>query len=571
MKYSLLLIFVAFAIIISCNTSTTSGKLLSTDNLPLQEYTIDINRDTVLVTKNGALLKIPKGSLTTGNGNTVTLEIKEAYSLEQMINAGLVTQSNGEPLSSGGMIYINAKGGQDTKITQAIKVALPTDYLAEGMQLFKGQKDENGNINWKEPAALPENKQLSSIQQGQVLFQSKCANCHAIGKDMTGPDLAHFMKRFPYVEEGDDYRYYEHGIHYREFEGHQIKTKDSIYYYDHLEEYGTYNIYKCNLISRNGGSIGTAFFKTDTGTGYELLNIYKYIQNESDRRNLPLPAHAYLYDCADSCAKYKQAISDLNYQKEEARSRKKELIKENGSLVEEKKEPAPPVTITEPVGPPPPVDFEERVSPQYYDAEYYQFTIESFGWYNIDVLLKGINGVEESELFVRISGEYREKVKVFLIIPSVKVYVEGGPAERNKEEFAFDLKNGKISLPQNAKAYIMAVTEREESIAFALKEFTTSLKQEFDISLSSSTKEAFNAAISNIGFDNLDIKVSDAKNAAEIRKTNTELKDIDRELKNAENLKPKNCDCDCGSPKTSIISADVELNKADSMNTVDKK
>jgi hypothetical protein len=523
MKRSVFAVLVVFASIISCNISNNSNKLLNTDNLPLQEYTIDITRDTTLVTKNGALLKIPKGSLVTDKGNTVALEIKEAYSLQQMIEAGLTTQSNGEPLSSGGMIYINAAAGQNVTITQPIKVAVPSGSLIKGMQLFKGEKDENGNINWKDPAKLPENQQLNSIDQGQTLFQSKCASCHGIGKDGTGPDLAHFMKRFPNIEEGGDYRYYEHGF-FQDKEFDLEKSGDRIYYYDHFHGYDLYKHYKCNLVRRYGGAIGPTMIAKDTIKGYELLGIYRYIQNESDRRNLPLPAHAYLYDCADSCAMYKKAIAELQSKKETARSKKKELIEDNGSLVEEKKEPNPPAIINDPIGPPSPVDYEEKVSPENYEAEYYQFTIESFGWFNIDILLKGINDVEESELFVRITGQYREKIKIYLIIPSEKVYAEGGPAERNRDEFAFYLKNGKIMLPQNVKAYIMAVTETEESIAFALKEFNTTLKQEFNISLNQSTKEAFSAAINGISMDQITIKVADAKNAGEIRKTNSDLK-----------------------------------------------
>ncbi|MEI9912481.1 MAG: cytochrome c [Bacteroidota bacterium] len=564
MKRSVFAVLVVFAGIISCNTSNNANKLLSTDNLPLQEYTIDITRDTTLVTKNGALLKISKGSLATDKGNTVALEIKEAYSLQQMIEAGLTTQSDGEPLSSGGMIFINAAAGQNVTITQAIKVAMPSRSLSKGMQLFKGEKDENGNINWKEPRALPENKQLSSIELGQTLFQSKCASCHAIGKDLAGPDLAHIMKRFPPGENVYNERYYEHRIHYKEYENEIRKTKtDTIYYYDHYDSDDPYYTYKCNLIS-GYGSTGPVLF-TDTTIRDDLRGIYRYIQNESDRTNLPLPAHAYLYDCADSCMMYKKTVAELQSKKEAARSRKDKLAKDNGALAEEKKEANPSTIINAPAGPPPPVDYEEKVSPQNYEAEYYQFTIESFGWYNIDILLKGINGVEESELFVRITGQYSEKIKIYLIIPSEKVYAEGGPAERNEEEFAFYLKNGKIMLPQNVKAYIMAVTETEESIAFALKEFNTTLKQEFDISLSLSTKEAFSAAINGISMDQITIKVADAKNAGEIRKTNSDLKNIEQDLKNAENLKPKNCDCDCGSPTTFSLHTTIENNEGDTL------
>src|SRR5204863_7989703 len=105
----------------------------------------------------------------------------------------------------------------------------------------------------------------------------------------------------------------------------------------------------------------------------------------------------------------------------------------------------------------------------------------------------------------------RDKINVFLIIRSEKVYGEGGSAERNPGEFAFFYKSGKLPLPQNVKAYIMAVTETESSVAFSLQEFTTGRQQQLDTSLKVSTKQEFEAAIQHISFDGLNIKVADSK------------------------------------------------------------
>ena len=204
------------------------------------------------------------------------------------------------------------------------------------------------------------------------------------------------------------------------------------------------------------------------------------------------------------------------------------------------------------------VDYDQKVSPENYDAEYYQFTITSFGWQNIDAMLNSVQSVEESELFVRITGQYQDRIKVYLIIPSVKTFAEGGPADRDPKEFAFFYKTGKIPLPQNVKAYILAVTDTENGPAFGITEFTTSLKQELEVSLHQGTKEEFTAAINGLDLGRLHITVDKSKNSEEIIRTNKDLKSIESELKKAEELKPKNCDCDCG-PATTIApeSADV--------------
>jgi len=545
MKYIILLL-TSLALIISCNTGKKTSLLSKPDDMIADEYVINIEKDTTLITKNGALLKIPKGSLATDNGNTVTLEIKEAYSIQQMIQAGLTTQSNGDPLSSGGMIYINAAAGQNVTIKQAIKVAIPANYLANNMQLFKGERTDDGSVNWNNPVTLPENKQVNQIEQGRVLFQSKCTSCHKIGQDATGPDLANILQR-PFINQKSGYPDFHFGNPTRYSEGH-FNAETSNYHH-----YNIADIYNCNVVNIFG-SRATGFPDL---TNNDILSMYRYIQNESNRNNLPLPSHAYLDSCVDSCRIYLEKVGALNYRKQMAEQKRKELIEDNGPRVKIAPDSAMPLANTTI---PSPVDFEKMVSPESYDAVYYQFTIESFGWFNIDILLKDVNGVEESELFVRIVGEYREKVKIFLIIPSVKVYGEGGTTGRNPDEFAFFYKTGKLPLPQNVKAYIMAVTEIESSIAFALKEFTTGRQQQFDISLSRSTKKEFETTIQGISLDRLHIKVADSKNAETIRQTDVDIKNIDAELKKSENFKPKGCDCECGYQPLDSVMSDTSKN-----------
>lgn len=95
----------------------------------------------------------------------------------------------------------------------------------------------------------------------------------------------------------------------------------------------------------------------------------------------------------------------------------------------------------------------------------------------------------------------------------------------------------------------MAVTEAESSIAFALKEFIVRNNQQLELSLQKSTREAFNTAINSINSGDIKIAVSDSKNADKIRQGDADLKIINAELKKAESLKPKNCNCDCTSQK----------------------
>lgn len=561
MKKLLLSALLITLIIIACKTSGKQGLLLQKPgDVPADEYVINTDRDTTLLTKNGALLKIPKGALQSGS-TSVTLEIKEAYTAEQMIRSGLTTQSDGELLSSGGMIYINAKGGQEVKITQAIKVALPTGNLDSSMKLFKGEPDADGNINWKDPVALSENPQLASVNNGKALFMSKCAACHSIGKTMTGPDLGHYLKRFsgdtllvrgyslhiPYWPEEGDYYYRDSSIGHKSLHDKLAHISSDLWRNQWL--------YFCNQKSQYG-SLGTQFPNLSE---QDLTSIYQYIQSESEKRGLSIPEEDIFTDCIDSCLAYKKLKAELESQKVDALDRKDDLYKNRENMTKEERHidtnnnpqtgTGAPVNNLPPSTAPAPqtVEWDKVVNPDNKESLYYQFSIETFGWYNVDVLVKEFEGSVKSDLFVRVTGEYKTKADVFLIIPSNKVYTKAGKKEGSEDQLVFAYKDGSIYLPQGAQAYILAVSESESSVAFSLKQFTTELKQEFDIELKSASKEEFSEAIKSLNTSGINIMVKDAQHADEIRKMDREIKNIDSALKNAEQLKPKNCDCDCGS------------------------
>jgi hypothetical protein len=540
-------LFIAAAIILmyteSCNDMAVSETLMTPDNLALKRYTINVDRDTTLQTEKGALLKIPAKAFKLDKGNSVTLLIREAYSLNDMVNAGLLTQSDDKPLSSGGMIYIGTAEEQNVSFTQPVKVAIPAKYLQKGMQLYRGE-ESNGKIMWTKPTPLLQNKQITSIDTGKTLFESNCANCHAIGKDLTGPDLAHFPKRFPPDEGNARYWYHDFRVFYEPHLINEMTLKSDSLYVDHWSD-----PYACNLINRYG-----TFDPTFSYTWPQLKAIYNYIQNESDRLNLPYPAHDYLRTCADSCKFYKATLRDLQFEKHLLRQRQQALTQENGALVKVEPDTTWQRNIdTETVDVARPIDFEEKVSPNYYDAVYYQFSVESFGWLNVDMMLDQVPGVQESELFAKVSGDYKEKIKTFLIIPSAKTYAEGGPIEGNSETFAYYLKTGKIPLPQNVDAYILALTETDSSLAYGFKKFTTSRQQSIEISLHSASRQEFSSAMQEFDNDRLHIKVAATKNFNELRNIGKTVKEINQQLNKAEQLKPKRCDCDCA--KLSVESA----------------
>src|SRR5258706_8044148 len=202
------------------------------------------------------------------------------------------------------MIYMNAPD-QKITFTQPIKIAVPTNYLQKGMQLYQGEMN-NGKINWTAATPFRNNKQLASIDSGKILFEQKCASCHAIGRELTGPDLAHFPKRFPYGEETARYWHHEFKDRYTTDTINELISKDL----DSSFGRQSNDPYACNLIHLYGSVAPPLNLSRQ-----ELNDIYNFIQNESDRRNLPLPSHAYLKDCTDSCIYYNKKLKNLKKKK----------------------------------------------------------------------------------------------------------------------------------------------------------------------------------------------------------------------------------------------------------------
>jgi hypothetical protein len=81
--------------------------------------------------------------------------------------------------------------------------------------------------------------------------------------------------------------------------------------------------------------------------------------------------------------------------------------------------------------------------------------------------------------------------------------------------------------------------EYQDKILFSKKEFVTGVKQSFDLQLSVINKESFDKEMEVLSLPDIKMSVNDTKNADTLRK-------VIRELKSAEELKPKKCDCDYG-------------------------
>src|SRR5690606_15807548 len=109
------------------------------------------------------------------------------------------------------------------------------------------------------------------------------STCHEIGNDIIGPNLAHFPARISKIDTT-----VANGSLFKSLMTHQYPNQA-----DTTHTNFPLNLYRCNL-QEMFGIIGTPF---PALTDVALKQIARYIQQESDNRQLPLPKHASLMNC----------------------------------------------------------------------------------------------------------------------------------------------------------------------------------------------------------------------------------------------------------------------------------
>jgi cytochrome c5 len=543
----ILFFLISITVLVSCKNADSTKKIFKPESLPSQTFTIDTGKDTLLRTQRGAVIKIPKGALQSSK-STVQLEIKEAYHISEMISAGLTTQSNGQLLSSGGMIYINAVDEGSVKIAQPLQVSIPSNYINNDMQLFKGEADANGNMNWTNPTAL-NNVQLQSLNAGRILYESKCTSCH--GSSVTGKPQLNTVANYQeslYQYAGNNQQS-DSSIILGDMTGpslaHISKKRDRQWLYKATRNF--------RQLVASGDQLAACIYeqwnKTAMNTFPELTDkdldmIYDYIEHISDSARLPLPADN-TKACIDSCRTYNSLRKVLS-------NKRDSLITGNEGQVREERNPDTTPTVqfdstNMPAFPDPPTIVLNPINPVVNEGLFYQFNIESFGWFNVDIVLKDGEGMLASNLMVRIQGEYRGRINVYLVIPSIRCLAPAGKVADEKDEYVFAERDGRIFLPENAKGYIIAMGDKEDDISLAKTEFRVQATNSFTLTPKLVSRAEFNRQMAQLNFEQLNITVRDSKNVAELRKTI-------RDLKEAEKLKPKNCNCGCGALKDTISS-----------------
>ena len=497
-KILLLLIIVCIAII-ACKSNKENfvSKYLSTNNLPQQSFVINTKKDTTIKTQQGIVVKIDAGSIEAVS-STITLQIKEALSLEDILQAGLTTQTGKGILSSEGMFNICTK--EESTIKKTLQIELPTDAIDENMQLYKGV-EKDGKIVWQEPKTL-QPKPIDA-PDGKALFTKNCASCHAIDKKLTGPALAgveyRWQERKNLIEYIKNTQKFMHG---KSFE-HKADTLDAdeMRYYRDLQ-------YSRFIYCQYGKTAMNVF--EDILNDKEIDAILKYIDPKVNSQRKETKT------VFDDCFYYIQHYHSLEIKRHD-------LLADNGKTIELKIAPSADTIPSSP-----------KVNPTKYNAEYYKFTIEGYGWYNIDKLLDDENS-KKSQLSVNIKKTETQRFEMFLVIPSLKILAEGGLLDDGKS-YGFYGTDGMIYLPQGIDAYVFAIGEEKEKTFFGLERFTTSLHQTIDIKIYETSKEEILRKMKRLKLDELSFSIEKSKNFDNIKAIDKEIEDIKERIS-------KDCKC----------------------------
>jgi hypothetical protein len=132
------------------------NKLMRLQQLPVQEYEIDCQKDTILVAEEGTKFHIESYTFRNNRNQvptgTVTLQIKECYTPYTFARENLSTCADSNILlETAGMFYMNVMQDKDTlAIRKGFEIGITPKYeVPERMDLYYGQRDSLQNIGWQ--------------------------------------------------------------------------------------------------------------------------------------------------------------------------------------------------------------------------------------------------------------------------------------------------------------------------------------------------------------------------------------------------------------------------------------
>lgn len=135
------------------------SSFCSTKRLESQSFKLNSKKNKVIYAKGGTAVDFSKAKFVNSRGEAVTdnieIEVKEALTIADILQANLSTLSNGELLETGGMLYVAASSkGEALELSEnsSIKISVASERIQKGMAIYEGEVDSiTQDINWVRP------------------------------------------------------------------------------------------------------------------------------------------------------------------------------------------------------------------------------------------------------------------------------------------------------------------------------------------------------------------------------------------------------------------------------------
>ncbi|MGG9964592.1 c-type cytochrome [Ferruginibacter sp. SUN106] len=476
MKRILILTPLLLLLFAACkNSSKSTQTLLTAKNLKSTFITLDAMAAYTLKTPKGAIIKIPAHAFIAGNASKVQLEFKEAYSLQDIIMAGLKTESNGNPLQSGGMFYINATAdGKALELLKPIKISIPTNAYDDNMELFKGQVESDSTINWVDPQPLDTGLTAKKLLLGERLFKANCSSCHKPNKDFTGPALAGCRDRAPS----------------REWPYRFVVDCNRMYETDPYAK----------ALVKKWGSKQMQFILSKE----DIHAIFDYCDNRATLippinlpdTTTPMPvATKPATPCGFDTVYYNRADTGITIIPDDT-TVKQTAFPDSGAVADFVNEFS---SGTESAIP---LDFTDESS----TGGMYDISIKALGWYNLDVFLKAYPALTAVKLKVQLQTPIESGMNVFLFCPGKRLLTEANSNDGNI--FSFADNTGTISLALTDKAVILAFGSKGDKMFYGTASFNIKTEQLIPITVKETTEAALKSFILKNNIDGITIDLN---------------------------------------------------------------
>ncbi|MBN8783019.1 MAG: cytochrome c [Terrimonas ferruginea] len=470
--FAILSLYVVVFCFSSCRQAAKmSPKPFSPSILREQVFQIDPSMDTTIITAHGARVKIPSDAF--AGGGKIAITIREAFTSAEILAAGLTTESNGRPLRSGGMIYINATaGGEMTTLVKPLGVSMPYSYYDSTMKVFKGVETDSGTVNWVEPDTL--NPPPQDLQLGSILYHSKCATCHGsdVKESAIGPSLVNVDQRWPKT------KLYEWIRNNRKL----IESG-----YPRAVEMSKYSPTSMDL-----------FPVLDNQS---IDAIIQYVNNQSKYPSLmpqqPVPTSgkdtssgSFTAVCKEDTIYVKPSLAETSQFTDDIPTVPATPPAQNANTFSGEKE----------------LDDPEERNVAFTDGQtsgMYEFQIKTFGWYNIDAYMEGYAGTQPVKVWARLQGTFDMDINVYLFCPDKQILsVSNGKDEKG---YYFDKTNGGVPLFLRDRAVLFAFGRKGEKIVYGVSEFSISLEQVISVIVKDAPEQELLDALKNKNINGIDL------------------------------------------------------------------